>query len=140
MIYEILGWGVFSAGSFPVMDARWSDVFGRTPELSARLQAKIWTYATCFQVVSPIIGAQIFARNQLFGFWASAISLALQSVIVLSSHETLAPKDRKPFSLQSSNPFSNIALLFTNGPGLRRLAFAVRTPPPSDFFSSISYS
>ena len=65
MIYEILGWGVFSAGSFPVMDARWSDTFGRTPELSARLQAKIWTYATCFQVVSPIIGAQIFARNQV---------------------------------------------------------------------------
>ena len=138
MIYEILGWGVFSAGSFPVMDARWSDTFGRTPELSARLQAKIWTYATCFQVVSPIIGAQIFARNQLFGFWASAISLALQSVIILSSHETLAPKDRKPFSLQSSNPFSNIALLFTNGPGLRRLAFAVRPfapSPPSDTFA-----
>ena len=74
MIYEILGWGVFSAGSFPVMDARWSDTFGRTPELSARLQAKIWTYATCFQVVSPIIGAQIFARNQVILPAASGVS------------------------------------------------------------------
>ena len=78
VIIDILGWGIFSAGSWPVMDARWSDVFGRTPELSGRLQAKIWTIATACQIISPLIGAQIFLRNQLAGFWCSAGSLLLQ--------------------------------------------------------------
>ena len=124
VIIEILGWGIFSAGSMPVMDARWSDVFGRTPELSSRLQAKIWTIATACQVISPLIGAQIFLRNKLAGFWCSAAALALQSAIIFSSNETLAKADRKPFSLSASNPFSNIAILFTNGAGLRGLSLA----------------
>lgn len=106
------------------MDARWSDVFGESPELSGRLQAKIWTIATACQIVSPLVGAQIFARDRLAGFWCSACALMLQTIIVFSSNETLAEKDRKPFSLKTVNPFSNIAILFTNGPGLRGLSLA----------------
>ena len=36
--------------------------------------------------------------------------------------ETLRPEKRKPVSLRRANPFSNMRLLFSHGPGLRRLA------------------
>ena len=50
-----------------------------------------------------------------------SVLVLLSMGIQLTMTETLNVDDRKPFKLSNANPFSNLNLLFTNGPGLRRL-------------------
>ena len=49
----------------------------------------------------------------------------LRSFYLLSQlPETLQKEKRKPFSLTHSNPLANLALLMTNGAGLRKLSLS----------------
>lgn len=47
-----------------------------------------------------------------------------QSLLIASGRETLPESKRQKFTVAKINPFKGLALLFTNGPGLRRLALS----------------
>ena len=58
---------------------------------------------------------------------ASGVLAAALVAVAVATKETLPLDSRKPFTLATANPFSNIWLLFSNGPGLRGLPRLPRT-------------
>ena len=55
---------------------------------------------------------------------ASGVLAAALVAVAVATKETLPLDSRKPFTLATANPFSNIWLLFSNGPGLRGLTLS----------------
>ena len=55
---------------------------------------------------------------------ASGVLAAALVAVAVATKETLPLDNRKPFTLATANPFSNIWLLFSNGPGLRGLTLS----------------
>ena len=129
MFMEVFCWGVVQAGVWPVFAAAHSDLFGSRPELSSRIQAAdgLWT-----NVIGAAGGVLTMAVNRAFGPTAGqefcALTQVVSIVILQTIPETLAKAERKRFQigefLRRTNPFSNALLLFTKGPGLRRLSLS----------------
>lgn len=125
----ICAWGLGDMGTMSVQEAAWADVFGGRPELSARLKAsnQIWTGLA--GLIGPVIGAQMSVRSPTLGFYISSVMCVIEAFMVMASQESLSVAERKPFAgimplIKRANPFSSIALLFTNGPGLRSLGIS----------------
>jgi hypothetical protein len=140
-----------SAASLTVQAAAWSDAFGSRPALSANLQARTQFWVSAGGLVGPMVGGLLATRSHSAGFFVCMGLCLFQSMIVLACEETLPPPKRKPFAgvRVAANPVRGLQLLFTHGPGLRRLALVgtcttrcLRYPPPSPlptpFFASPS--
>ena len=121
--FEAIPWGIIQAGTWPVFAAAHSDVFGERPQLSARIKSRDGMYISIAGVCGPIVTVLVSRTVGLAATEHLCSVLAAASIVLqLANKETLTPAKRKPFSLSQANPFANVHLLFTNGPGLRRLA------------------
>jgi MFS family permease len=123
----IMAWGIFDFGTLSIEDAAWADIFGSRPELSSRLRSDVKVLSQISGLVGPMVGAEVLRRlGAVAGFKIAAGLCVLEAAMVLSTHETLPPEERKPMpSLRSlGNPFASIGVLFTHGPGLRGLGIA----------------
>ena len=121
--FEAIPWGIIQAGTWPVFAAAHSDVFGERPQLSARIKSRDGMYISIAGVCGPIVTVLVSRTVGLAATEHLCSVLAGASIVLqLANKETLTPAKRKPFSLSQANPFANVHLLFTNGPGLRRLA------------------
>jgi hypothetical protein len=124
-LFEAVPWGIIQAGVWPVFAAAHSDVFGTRPALSGRIKARDSMYCDAAGFCGPMLS---YAVARVFGLastehLSSLLTLASMGVL-LTVPETLAKANRKPFRLATSNPLSNVWLLLSNGPGLRRLALS----------------
>eukprot|EP01047_Picozoa_sp_COSAG01_P053535 COSAG01_NODE_5750_length_4058_cov_1.778030_1_plen_365_part_00 len=113
-----------AAASLTVQAAAWSDAFGSRPALSANLQARTQFWVSAGGLVGPMVGGLLATRSHSAGFFVCMGLCLFQSMIVLACEETLPPPKRKPFAgvRVAANPVRGLRLLFTHGPGLRRLA------------------
>ena len=121
MILEVLTHAVTRAEP-TVFEAAHTDMFGSRPELSARILTADMFWAALVGIVAPGGGAFLCTKlgNRAFGI--SMMFVLITQLMILRTPETLRPEKRKPVSLRRANPFSNLRLLFSHGPGLRRLA------------------
>ena len=126
MVMENVCWPP-SNSCWPVFAAAHSDLFGSRPELSAQIQAADGFWINLVGVgggVANSVMTWLFGPSS--GQEACAIIVTTTVFISATMAETLPRSKRKPFRLGSFlkrvNPISNSLLLFTRGPGLRRLA------------------
>jgi MFS family permease len=126
VVAQTVAWGALPLdGSMKVADAAWADVFGERPDLSAKLQAQTQVFVSAAGLLGPILGAQITRRANYNWAFVFGMAMALaQSLLIATGVETLPPGRRKRFTVSKINPFKGLGLLFTNGPGLRRLAIS----------------
>jgi hypothetical protein len=118
-------WGVLPLdGSLKVEDAAWADTFGSRPDLSARLLAQNQVYTSLAGLVAPIVGAQLARYGENWAFICGIAIGALQCLLAATTPETLAKEKRLKFNASKINPLKGLGLLFTHGPGLRRLVIA----------------
>ena len=124
MILSVLSCG---SGASLAADAMIDDRFAKRPALSATFMAKNSAWNTSVGMLSPVLGAMLYRRNQRLGLAISIICVACNIPIVLLMAESLSRQQRK--RLPSINawmkpPVVNIILLFTHSRQLARLSLA----------------
>ena len=107
-----------------VQKAAWDDAFGSRPTLSGSLQARAQVWTSAAGLIGPIIGGLLSTQHRTAGFFICMALCGFQTLVVLSTEESLPKNKRRPFRFKSANPLRGIGLLVRNGPGLRRLALA----------------
>lgn len=125
LVGEAVCFGIVGVGHWTVFAAAHSDRFGSRPSLSAKIQSadKMWTMLG--QIAGNVAGVFLTERIGALHVGHLSHGLALTTLWILSRlPETLAQEHRKPFRLTHSNPISNLSLLLTNGPGLRKLTLS----------------
>eukprot|EP01051_Picozoa_sp_SAG22_P023446 SAG22_NODE_6054_length_909_cov_1.014815_2_plen_157_part_01 len=106
--------GLMLAGSQSVLDAAQADLFGKRPQLSARINAQNGLCWTVSHVSALAIGAALAKRFGLAAQWrfslaAAVLNLGLTARLVA---ETLPISRRRAFTFKRSNPLGNLLLLF----------------------------
>lgn len=129
VLADTLGWGILSAGGLAVQSAALDDMFGDRPELNSAIASANASMAGLSGCLGPLVGILCWHRGwSNAAFLLPAVMLAVQAGLFFTCPETLRPENRVPFKpadvLTSANPISNLGLLLTNGPGLRRLSLA----------------
>lgn len=92
--------------------------------LSARLLAQNQVYTSLAGLIAPIVGAQLARYGENRAFMCGIAIGALQCLLAATTPETLAKEKRLKFNASKINPLKGLGLLFTHGPGLRRLVIA----------------
>ena len=121
MLADMLPWGWISASTQAVEDAWFADVFGERPQLSGQLRAQNGVWGGIAGFISPFVGIWLASKSRTVTFYTGIIMLLFQCAVCVWHGETLPPSKRKPLTWNSINPFTSFLLLFSNGPGLRRL-------------------
>ena len=122
MLGAIVNFGVLGVGAHVVREAALDDLFGRRAKLRVRIQARMGFYGACLSTICPIIGAEVSRRSLSAAHYLGVVVALVQLISGRAMPETLKPDERLPFKLKTANPLSNMAVLLTNGPGLRGLA------------------
>ena len=122
--FGVLCMGVCSAGSMTVRQAALADLFGSRPSIAAQIESQNMFWVSTVGMFAPLVGAEIARRAPNLALRLAAAVCVLQLPLIFFMPETLTKQERKPLrgSLKFSNPLSNVAVLFSNGPGLRGLA------------------
>ena len=122
--FGVLCMGVCSAGSMTVRQAALADLFGSRPSIAAQIESQNMFWVSTVGMFAPLVGAEIARRAPNLALQLAAAVCVLQLPLIFFMPETLTKQERKPLrgSLKFSNPLSNVAVLFSNGPGLRGLA------------------
>jgi hypothetical protein len=126
LVMENVCWPLSNA-SWPVFAAAHSDLFGDRPALSARIQAADGLWVNVVGIGGGALASLVsYCGSPSAGQEIGAVLTALTIAICQAMPETLPAAERKPFVLggflRRVNPLANATLLFTKGPGLRRLA------------------
>jgi DHA1 family tetracycline resistance protein-like MFS transporter len=134
MLAEIVSWSAFGA-SLTLQNAAFNDMFGDRPELSAELSSRIGGTTGIGGFLGPILGIflnQRFAAGgprarfyHIAAFWLPGMIMVAQAILfVVARPESLPAERRKPFRYATANPLASGAVLFTNGPGMAKLAIS----------------
>ena len=125
LVGEVLCWGTLGAGNWSVFAAAYADRFGDRPELTAQIHAADEVFGSIGHFTGLFMGNLIGTYLGHSWTWvASAVIAAGLVAVAATTQETLDVDKRKPFTLAKANPLSNLAMLFSNGPGLRALALS----------------
>ena len=123
MLADWITWGLVSAATQSVEDAFFADLFGERPLLSGQIRARNGVFGGIAGFVTPFIGVWLASKSRALAFHIGALMCLLQMGVCAWHGETLPVQKRKPLTLAAVNPLSSFGLLFTNGPGLRRLGY-----------------
>ncbi len=122
LVGEAVCFGIVGVGHWTVFAASHSDRFGSRPSLSAKIQSADRMWCMLGNIAGNVGG--VFLTDKIGALHVGHLShgLGLVTLWILSRlPESLKQENRKPFRLTHSNPVSNLSLLLTNGPGLRKL-------------------
>eukprot|EP01046_Picozoa_sp_COSAG06_P010387 COSAG06_NODE_566_length_14196_cov_2.916578_12_plen_354_part_00 len=102
-------------------DAFFADLFGERPLLSGQIRARNGVWGGIAGFVTPFIGVWLASKSRALAFHIGAAMCLLQIGVCFWHGETLLAPARKALTVDAVNPLSSFGLLFSNGPGLRRL-------------------
>ena len=108
--------GILGAGTWTVFGAAYSDRFGDRPELTAQIHAADAVWGSLGHFSGLLLGGLLGRTLGHASTWvASGVLAAALVAVAAATKETLPLDKRKPFTLATANPFSNLWLLFSNG-------------------------